>query len=144
MPSRHARVESLCRGTVSCADILGLATRESVALFGGPSWAVFLGRGGARTTSQASATANLPPPSASLSGLVSSFASKGLAPWDVISLSGAHTVGQARCTSCRPPHLRRQKRRQRRDRILETISRHGIRWSLEISISRPSDVHGII
>ncbi|WOL02076.1 peroxidase P7-like [Canna indica] len=97
-----ASVESiLCKNTVSCADIIALAARESVAFLGGPYWAVYLGRKDARTTSQMAANINLPPPSASLQTLVSSFSAKGLAPWDMIALSGAHTIGQARCANFR-------------------------------------------
>ncbi|RRT65738.1 hypothetical protein B296_00001116 [Ensete ventricosum] len=128
MPSRHAWNHFAGRGTVSCADMALQLEKVShwlasdpyirqklllshpyvcdgaqFAAWGGPYWPGFLGRRGARSTSQASAKATLPPPSASLSGLVSSFATKGLAPRDVIALSTAHTVGQARCTSFRPP-----------------------------------------
>ncbi|CAL9170753.1 unnamed protein product [Musa hybrid cultivar] len=97
-----ARVESRCRATVSCADILALAARDSVALLGGPYWAVYLGRRDARTASRQAATLNLPPPGESFTNLVSSFAAKGLGTRDMIALSGAHTIGQARCSSFRP------------------------------------------
>lgn len=134
------RVESRCRATVSCADILALAARDSVALvsiidqmhacidhlhsvntttgtywyiyvsrwwllnlqLGGPYWAVYLGRRDARTASRQAATLNLPPPGESFTNLVSSFAAKGLGTRDMIALSGAHTIGQARCSSFRP------------------------------------------
>ncbi|KAG6502993.1 hypothetical protein ZIOFF_035282 [Zingiber officinale] len=94
-------VEAKCRQTVSCADILALAARDSVAALGGPYWAVYLGRRDSRTASQREAVANLPPPGASLSTMVSSFGAKGLAAWDTIALSGAHTIGQARCANFR-------------------------------------------
>ncbi|XP_042390569.1 peroxidase P7-like [Zingiber officinale] len=96
-----ARVEPRCRGTVSCADILALAARDFNLQLGGPYWAVYLGRRDARTTSRQAATANLPAPGASFSDLVTSFAAKRLSPRDLIALSGAHTIGQAHCSSFR-------------------------------------------
>ncbi|KAH9716647.1 peroxidase [Citrus sinensis] len=41
--SVKSKVESLCPGVVSCADILAVAARDSVVAFGGPSWTVQLG-----------------------------------------------------------------------------------------------------
>ncbi|KAJ8478908.1 hypothetical protein OPV22_022635 [Ensete ventricosum] len=35
-----SRVEAACRATVSCADVVALAARDSVSLLGGPSWTV--------------------------------------------------------------------------------------------------------
>ncbi|URE47848.1 Peroxidase [Musa troglodytarum] len=91
-------VELLCPGTVSCADILALAARDGVALLGGPSWTVALGRRDATTASQSAANSNLPGPGSSLSQLIAAFAAKGLNARDMTALSGAHTIGQARCT----------------------------------------------
>uniref|UniRef100_A0A804JB65 Peroxidase 1 n=1 Tax=Musa acuminata subsp. malaccensis TaxID=214687 RepID=A0A804JB65_MUSAM len=93
-----ARVEAACNATVSCADILALAARDGVVLLGGPTWLVPLGRRDARTASIFAANANLPLASSSLSDLISLFARKGLDARDLTALSGAHTVGQARCT----------------------------------------------
>ncbi|CAO2186126.1 unnamed protein product [Urochloa humidicola] len=92
-----SRVEASCNATVSCADILALAARDAVNLLGGPTWAVPLGRLDARNTSANAANTNLPPPDASLSRLLSMFRAKGLDARDLTALSGAHTVGQARC-----------------------------------------------
>lgn len=94
-------VEATCRRTVSCADILALAARDAVNLLGGPTWTVPLGRRDARTASISAANANLPPPTANLSSLISLFAAKNLTARDMTALSGAHTVGQARCSSFR-------------------------------------------
>lgn len=65
----------------------------------GPTWAVQLGRRDTRTASQSAANSNLPSPSSSAAALVSAFASKGLDSRDLVALSGAHTVGKARCSS---------------------------------------------
>uniref|UniRef100_A0A0D3F2W7 Peroxidase n=1 Tax=Oryza barthii TaxID=65489 RepID=A0A0D3F2W7_9ORYZ len=96
-----ARVEAACRATVSCADVLALAARDAVALLGGPTWPVRLGRKDARTASQAAANGNLPGPVSSLTSLLATFAAKGLSARDMTALSGAHTVGRARCATFR-------------------------------------------
>uniref|UniRef100_A0ACD5YJ72 Uncharacterized protein n=1 Tax=Avena sativa TaxID=4498 RepID=A0ACD5YJ72_AVESA len=96
-----ARVEAACNATVSCADVLALASRDAVTLLGGPTWTVKLGRKDSRTTSQAAANANLPGPGASLAAQLASFAAKGLSARDMTALSGAHTVGRARCQTFR-------------------------------------------
>ncbi|CAO2181325.1 unnamed protein product [Urochloa humidicola] len=95
--SIKSHVEASCNATVSCADILALAARDAVNLLGGQTWAVPLGRLDARNTSANAANTNLPPPDASLSRLLSMFRAKGLDARDLTALSGAHTVGQARC-----------------------------------------------
>ncbi|CAA7408581.1 unnamed protein product [Spirodela intermedia] len=95
------RVEAACPSTVSCADILALAARDGVALLGGPSWTVTFGRRDARTASLSDANSQIPPPFASLSTLISSFSAKGLSAGEMTTLSGAHTIGQARCTTFR-------------------------------------------
>ncbi|KAG4967906.1 hypothetical protein AAZX31_12G121300 [Glycine max] len=90
-------VEASCNATVSCADILALATRDGVVLLGGPSWSVPLGRRDARTASQSAANSQIPGPSSDLSTLTSMFAAKGLTSSDLTVLSGGHTIGQAQC-----------------------------------------------
>ncbi|KAF8642547.1 hypothetical protein HU200_067225 [Digitaria exilis] len=99
--SIKSQVEAACPGTVSCADILALAARDGVNLLSGPTWAVQLGRRDTRTASQSAANSNLPSPSSSAAALVSAFASKGLDSRDLVALSGAHTIGSARCASFR-------------------------------------------
>ncbi|OAY71941.1 Cationic peroxidase 1, partial [Ananas comosus] len=47
------------------------------------------------------ANSDLPSPNSDLSGLISAFAKKGLSTSDMVALSGAHTIGQARCVSFR-------------------------------------------
>ncbi|PUZ60364.1 hypothetical protein GQ55_4G118600 [Panicum hallii var. hallii] len=91
------QVEAACKGIVSCADIVALASRDAVNLLGGPTWNVQLGRKDSRTASQSAANANLPGPGSSAASLVSAFAVKGLSARDMTALSGAHTVGRARC-----------------------------------------------
>ncbi|KAK7321412.1 hypothetical protein VNO77_32034 [Canavalia gladiata] len=99
-----AAVDKACkRPVVSCADILAIAARDSVAILGGPHfwYQVLLGRRDARSASRAAANANLPPPTFSFSQLISNFKSHGLDVRDLVALSGGHTIGFARCTTFR-------------------------------------------
>ncbi|XP_072997404.1 cationic peroxidase 1-like [Typha latifolia] len=91
-------VEVLCPQTVSCADILAVAARDSVVALGGPSWTVQLGRRDSTTASLSAANSDLPSPFSGLSALISSFSNKGLTASEMVALSGAHTIGLARCT----------------------------------------------
>ncbi|KAL1808959.1 hypothetical protein ACET3Z_025949 [Daucus carota] len=94
-------VENVCPGVVSCADILALTARDSVKILGGPNWDVKLGRRDARTASQGAANKSIPAPTANLNALNSRFNALGLSTQDLVALSGAHTIGQARCTTFR-------------------------------------------
>uniref|UniRef100_A0A803NSN1 Peroxidase n=1 Tax=Cannabis sativa TaxID=3483 RepID=A0A803NSN1_CANSA len=94
-------VESVCPGVVSCADILAITARDSVTILGGPNWEVKLGRRDAKTTSRAAANNGIPQQSFNLNRLLSRFNALGLSNTDLVALSGAHTIGLARCTSFR-------------------------------------------
>ncbi|CAO2143037.1 unnamed protein product [Urochloa humidicola] len=94
-------VENVCPGVVSCADILAIAARDSVVILGGPNWDVKVGRRDSTTASFSGANNNIPPPTSGLSNLTSLFAAQGLSQKDMVALSGAHTIGQARCTNFR-------------------------------------------
>ncbi|GJM98259.1 hypothetical protein PR202_ga15249 [Eleusine coracana subsp. coracana] len=91
------QVEASCRATVSCADILALATRDGVNLVGGPTWSVPLGRRDSRAAFQSLANANLPGPGSSLATLIRMFGNQGLNARDMTALSGAHTIGRSQC-----------------------------------------------
>ncbi|OMP11809.1 Plant peroxidase [Corchorus olitorius] len=96
-----AQLEQTCPGVVSCADILAIAARDSVVQLGGPSWKVRLGRRDSTTASRSVANTSIPPPTSNLSALISSFIAQGLSIKDLVTLSGSHTIGLARCTSFR-------------------------------------------
>ncbi|KAJ3687025.1 hypothetical protein LUZ61_016189 [Rhynchospora tenuis] len=93
-----AELEKECPNTVSCADVLALMARDAVWLSKGPTWPVSLGRRDGRV-SYANETKQLPPPQADLTQLIQMFANKGLDLKDLVVLSGAHTIGNAHCSS---------------------------------------------
>ncbi|AES65488.1 peroxidase N [Medicago truncatula] len=91
-------VESSCSGVVSCADILAIVARDSVHLSGGPFWYVQLGRRDGLVSNKTLANNAIPSPFDSLDTIISKFDNVGLSVKDVVTLSGAHTIGRARCT----------------------------------------------
>ncbi|EAY79345.1 hypothetical protein OsI_34474 [Oryza sativa Indica Group] len=93
-----ARLEATCKQTVSCADILAYAARDSVRVMtGGYKYEVPGGRPDG-TVSRASMTGDLPSPKQrNVDQLARYFTSKGLTVDDMVVLSGAHTLGVARC-----------------------------------------------
>ncbi|KAI5352970.1 hypothetical protein L3X38_005862 [Prunus dulcis] len=94
-------LESECPGIVSCADILTIAARDAVILVGGPYWDVPLGRKDSITASPELAEANLPTANEDLATIISKFLYQGLSVTDMVALSGAHTIGMARCKNVR-------------------------------------------
>ncbi|ESQ42539.1 hypothetical protein EUTSA_v10014097mg [Eutrema salsugineum] len=97
-----SKVERLCPGVVSCADILAITARDSVLLLGGPKWGVKLGRRDSTKASFSDANSGvIPPPTSTLNNLINRFKAKGLSTRDMVALSGAHTIGQARCVTFR-------------------------------------------
>uniref|UniRef100_A0A7N0VF08 Peroxidase n=1 Tax=Kalanchoe fedtschenkoi TaxID=63787 RepID=A0A7N0VF08_KALFE len=96
-----AEVEKACPSTVSCADILTLAAKESVVASGGPSWTVQLGRRDGKAASEKAANEQLPAPSESIVAIYNKFKAKGLNATDLLILSASHTIGFARCSSFR-------------------------------------------
>ncbi|XP_062155744.1 peroxidase 51-like [Alnus glutinosa] len=87
-----------CKNKVSCADVLAMATRDVIALSGGPSYAVELGRLDGLSSKASSVNGKLPQPTFNLDQLNSLFAARGLSQADMIALSGAHTVGFSHCS----------------------------------------------
>ncbi|KAI8028983.1 Peroxidase 55 [Camellia lanceoleosa] len=90
-------VEAVCPGVVSCADILTIASRDVVVLGGGPSFSVELGRRDGLVSQASDVAGNLPQPSFNLNQLNTMFAKNNLTQFDMIALSGAHTVGFSHC-----------------------------------------------
>uniref|UniRef100_M8CVT5 Peroxidase 1 n=1 Tax=Aegilops tauschii TaxID=37682 RepID=M8CVT5_AEGTA len=99
--SIKTQIEAICNQTVSCADILTVATRDSVVALGGPSWTVPLRRDSI-DANEAEANSDLPGFNSSRSELEAAFLRKGgLNTVDMVALSGAHTIGQAQCSTFR-------------------------------------------
>ncbi|MQM10924.1 hypothetical protein Taro_043820 [Colocasia esculenta] len=94
-------LEQQCPQTVSCADILALAARDSTVLDGGPSWEVPLGRRDSRGASLSGSNNDIPAPNNTLPTIVTKFKRQGLDLVDLVALSGSHTIGLSRCTSFR-------------------------------------------
>lgn len=97
--SAKTRLEQACFGVVSCADVLAFAARDALALVGGNAYQVPAGRRDGNVSVAQETNGNLPPPTASVNQLNQIFGSKGLTQADMVALSGAHTIGNAHCSS---------------------------------------------
>ncbi|KAH1093429.1 hypothetical protein GLYMA_14G070800v4 [Glycine max] len=113
-----SKLEEACPQTVSCADILALAARGSTVLSGGPNWELPLGRRDSKTASLSGSNKNIPPPNATIENLVTFFKRQGLDEVDLVALSGAHTIGVARCATFKQ-RLYNQKGNNQPDENLE-------------------------
>ncbi|QCD85592.1 peroxidase 17 [Vigna unguiculata] len=92
-------LENACPAVVSCADIIIMASRDAVALTGGPDWEVRLGRLDSLSASQEDSNEIMPSPRANASALIDLFQKYNLSVKDLVALSGSHSVGQGRCFS---------------------------------------------
>ncbi|MQL77222.1 hypothetical protein Taro_009621 [Colocasia esculenta] len=92
------QIEAQCPGVVSCADILAMAARDAVLWAGGPIYDIPKGRKDGRR-SRIEDTINLPPPFFNSSNLIRMFGQRGFTAQEMVVLSGAHTLGAARCGS---------------------------------------------
>ncbi|CAN1323299.1 Peroxidase 9 [Linum perenne] len=111
MDQIKSELEKACPHTVSCADILAMAARESTVLerffgslslwkqSGGPNWELPLGRKDSRRASLSLSNQNIPAPNSTIQTLVNLFKRQGLNQIDLVALSGGHTIGVARCTT---------------------------------------------
>ncbi|KAM3351676.1 hypothetical protein ACQJBY_023554 [Aegilops geniculata] len=91
-------IEAACKNTVSCADIVAFAARDASYFLSNGSINIPMpgGRYDGRE-SFADETDQLPGPFSNVAQLQASFAAKGLTSDEMATLSGAHTIGRARC-----------------------------------------------
>ncbi|CAB4314130.1 unnamed protein product [Prunus armeniaca] len=94
-----AALEKACPGVVSCADVIIMASRDAVALTGGPDWQVKLGRLDSLTASQEASDNVMPSPTSNATFLIDLFGKFDLSVKDLVALSGSHSIGKARCFS---------------------------------------------
>ncbi|XP_058087399.1 peroxidase 5-like [Magnolia sinica] len=93
-------LEYHCSGVVSCADIIAYAARDSVEKSGKfGRYAVRGGRKDGRISRASEVITNLPTPNFDANALIQRFASKGLSLDDMVTLSGAHSIGVSHCSS---------------------------------------------
>ncbi|KAK9063776.1 hypothetical protein SSX86_017648 [Deinandra increscens subsp. villosa] len=95
------KLESECPGIVSCADLLSYAARDATVLVGGPYWDVPVGRKDSKTASFSQVESNIPDANDGLLSIIAKFTYQSLSVTDMVALSGAHTIGMARCTNYR-------------------------------------------
>ncbi|KAK9692113.1 hypothetical protein RND81_09G241500 [Saponaria officinalis] len=94
-----AEIEATCPQTVSCADIIAYAARDSASKLGGLNYAVQGGRRDGRISLKDDPTQNLPAPFFNLQQVQDSFTRKGLSVEEMVTLSGAHSIGASHCSS---------------------------------------------
>ncbi|ESW25053.1 hypothetical protein PHAVU_003G003100 [Phaseolus vulgaris] len=91
------QVEAACPNTVSCADILAFAARDSASKVGAINYDVPSGRRDGRVSIGDEVIQNLPGPGFVVDELIGNFAQKGLSVDEMVTLSGAHSIGVAHC-----------------------------------------------
>lgn len=94
-----AELEAQCPQTVSCADIIAFAARDSIFKLGGINYAAQGGRRDGRVSLEDDPKTNIPAPFFNLQQLQQNFEKKGLSLEEMIILSGAHSIGVSHCSS---------------------------------------------
>jgi len=92
-------LEAKCPNVVSCADIIAFAARDSAHQAGGLIWAVEAGRRDGRVSRASDIQGNIPPPQFNVNQLTQNFAAKQMSQEEMVTLSGAHSIGVSHCSS---------------------------------------------
>ncbi|KAB2082176.1 hypothetical protein ES319_A05G181000v1 [Gossypium barbadense] len=82
------KLEAKCPGQVSCADIVALAAKVSVAPSGGPDIQIPLGRKDSTTSSRQAADVKIPPSNVTVDTLLDIFKSKSLNLEESVAIMG--------------------------------------------------------
>jgi len=95
----RAALEQSCPRTVSCADILAFAARDSVNLTGRNAfYQVPAGRRDGNISNGTEAL-TLPGPNLTAGELIQGFKDRNLSAEEMVILSGSHTLGRSHCNS---------------------------------------------
>ncbi|KAL3630916.1 hypothetical protein CASFOL_023900 [Castilleja foliolosa] len=94
-----AQIEAICPKTVSCADILAFSARDSALKVGRIGYDVPSGRKDGLISLSSEVLTNLPAPFLNATQLRDNFRSKGMSLDEMVTLSGAHSIGVSRCSS---------------------------------------------
>ncbi|CAM0906974.1 unnamed protein product [Alopecurus aequalis] len=96
-----ARIIQECGNVVSCADIVAFAGRDATYFLSNQNvdFDMPAGRLDGLVSLESETIPNLPPPFATVDELKANFASKGLSVDEMVTLSGAHTIGRSHCSS---------------------------------------------
>ncbi|XP_026433721.1 peroxidase 55-like isoform X2 [Papaver somniferum] len=92
-----AALEKECPGVVSCPDILAILARDVVHWWEGPHWEVEKGRRDGLISNATEAQLLMPKSDENITTLIRGFESIGLSTADLVTLSGAHTIGFTHC-----------------------------------------------
>ncbi|KAG8068156.1 hypothetical protein GUJ93_ZPchr0005g15282 [Zizania palustris] len=94
-----ARLETVCRLTVSCADIIAMAARDAVYLSKGPWYDVETGRKDGDVSVAEYAENDLAPPDSNIVDVKTFFSVKSLNAKDIAVLFGCHSIGTSHCAA---------------------------------------------
>lgn len=92
-------LEKLCPQTVSCADILALSARDGAFLASGLDYAIPTGRRDGLVSKADEVLPSVPHPDFHHDQLIGNFTAKGFTVEELVTLSGAHTIGTSHCSS---------------------------------------------
>ncbi|EFJ17084.1 hypothetical protein SELMODRAFT_115533 [Selaginella moellendorffii] len=93
-----SKLEGICPGIVSCADILATAARDAITLSGGPFWRLKFGRRDGRRSFFQGALKDLPSPFENTTALLKKFRNRGFSAEEMVVLQGGgHSIGVGHC-----------------------------------------------